>query len=442
MARAFIARQRIPGVSVAVAHRGRQVYASAFGLANLELEAAATPDTVYEIGSISKQFAAQAIMTLVEAGSVGLDRTVGAYLPALPEAWSSVTIRHLLTHTSGIPDWEALGLLSYRQEYTIEEFVDLLAKLPLDFQPGTRFAYSNSTFPLLGAVIARVTGVSFEDYVRDHVFKPAGLVQTRFKTPAELVKRRASGYVDRGGILVNGEALRPRVIAANGGILSTAPDMVAWLAALAAGRIVKPQTLDLMRAPLQLANGQPYNAGIAWFLDTFRGHRVLLHNGSTVGGFSSVVYWYPDDELAVAVLMNIDRWNAVNVLATKVANAFVPGLSTGELAARTDLEPDLTANLLGLLRAIADGRDSALLAPSLRTPSGRPRVPPGFGFGGTADRFELLDREDFGASGVLRFGQTIRWIYRYKLRSGTRTVCYTFELTPGRLVARLIPEDE
>jgi CubicO group peptidase (beta-lactamase class C family) len=256
------------------------------------------------------------------------------------------------------------------------------------------------------------------------------------------VPQRAAGYVDRDGTLVNGEPLRPRIIAPNGGILSSAPDMGRWLDALFAGRIVKPDTLALMTRPITLNDRKSFSAGFAWFLDTFRGRRVLLHNGSTIAGFSSVVYWYPDHALGVVVLMNIDRWNAVNVLATKMANCFVAGLSTGELTPVSDPDPALSRRLLDLLGAIAGRRDSEALAPNLRNPNNPPRVPASFGFAGVADRFTLLEREDLGGAGVLRFGQTIRWIHRYRLVSGSRVICYTFELTPQGEVARMFPEEE
>ncbi|MGH9391928.1 MAG: serine hydrolase, partial [Vicinamibacteria bacterium] len=196
------------------------------------------------------------------------------------------------------------------------------------------------------------------------------------------------------------------------------------------------ETLELMSTPLRTNDGNPFNAGMSWFLDTFRGHRLLLHNGSTVAGYSSVVYRYPDEGLGVVVLMNVDRWNAVNVLATRVASFYVPGLSLGSLPERPDPDPDLSAMLLAMLADIASGRESEMLAPDLRNPR------PEFGFAGKVERFAFLEREDLGPAGEERFGTRIRAIYRYKLLSQPREIGYTFEITPEGKVARFVPEEQ
>lgn len=147
----------------------------------------------------------------------------------------------------------------------------------------------------------------------------------------EIVPRRSGGYVDHGGKLENGEPLRPRVIAPNGGIMSSALDVAKWQIALAGGVLLKPSGIDEMYSPIRLNDGKPFNSvGLGWFRQTFRGHQLLLHNGSTIAGYSSVVYRYLDDDLAVIVLMNVDRWNVVNVLATRIANCYVPGLDAGQ----------------------------------------------------------------------------------------------------------------
>jgi hypothetical protein len=286
-----------------------------------------------------------------------------------------------------------------------------------------------------------VAGESYEGFVTRRVFRPAGLSATRFKHSNDLVPARAGGYLDSAGVLRTGEPGRPRVIAPSGGIMSTARDMARWVIALEAGRIVKPATLELMQTPVRLNNGTTFSAGFAWFLDTFHGHRVLLHNGSTVAGYSSVVYRYPDDRLAVVVLFNIDRWNAVNLLATRIASQYGPPLWTGAFAERPDPDPALARRLLAMLAAVAERRDTEMLASNLRNPGGPSRANPAFGFATVPDRFAFLDREDLGTAGQVRFGNTIRSVYRYKLVAGDRTIYYTFELTPDGTVARFVPEE-
>ncbi len=440
--RDYIRRHRIPSAAIVVVKDGSMVKAAGYGTANLETGTAASERTVYEIGSISKQFAAEAVMALAEEGKVGLDDPLAKYVKGTPAAWSGITIRQLLTHTSGLPDWEALGLLSYHREYTRQEYIDLIASHPLDFAPGTRWSYTNSAFPLLGFLVEAASGEPFERFVTERVFARAGMADTRYKHPEQIVPNRSGGYIERGDTLFTGEPLRPGVIAPNGGIMSTAADMGKWLIALTSGRIVQPATFVRMTAPGHTSDGEPFNGGIAWFVDRFRGHPVLLHNGSTIAGYSSVVYWWPDDRLGVVALMNIDRWNAVNVLATRVASFYGPPMAAGALPERPDPDSALARRLTDMLAAIAARRDTDLLVDALRNPPGSPRVGAGFGLAGPVARVAFLDREDLGAAGEERFGNAIRWICRYRFSAGERVIDYTFELTPAGKVARFYPEVE
>ena len=440
--RGFLQRRHIPSAAVAVVRDGRIIHAAGYGLANLELDVPATERTRYEIGSISKQFTAEAIMMLVEEGKLGLDDPIGQYLKDIPSAWSGIAVRHLLTHTSGLHDWERESDFSYRREYTPAEFIRLIGGYPLDFPPGDRFSYTNSAFPLLGLIVEAVTATRYERFVAERIFGPAGMTDTLFKHPEDIVKNRSGGYVDRDGVLRNGEPLRPGIIAPNGGIMSTAVDLAKWDIALSKGVLVKPETLDRMTAPIRLNDGKPYNAGIAWFIDTYRGHRLLLHNGSTVAGYSSVVYRYPGEKLGVAVLLNVDRWNAVNILATRVAAFFVPGLSNAELPERKDPAPEGGKKFLALLGDIAEGRGSDMLGQNLKTSSGAPGLPRDWGFKGQPDRFAFLEKEDLGEEGAERYGRIVRWIYRYRLTAGARVIDYTFEMSADGKVVRFFPEEE
>jgi CubicO group peptidase (beta-lactamase class C family) len=153
---AFIKKRNIPGLSLAVVSNGKLVKAAGYGLANLELQVPARPETVYQIGSISKHFTAEAVLLLVEEGKLGLDDPLGKYLNEAPAAWKGLTLRQLLTHTSGLKDWEAANVLSYRREYTPDEFIKLMSPFPLDFTPGEQWSYTNTAYPLLGMVIERV----------------------------------------------------------------------------------------------------------------------------------------------------------------------------------------------------------------------------------------------------------------------------------------------
>jgi D-alanyl-D-alanine carboxypeptidase len=436
----FIQRHRIPGAAISVVHRGRVVKATGYGLANLELNVPATGHSVFEIGSMTKQVTAELVMMLVEEGKLSLDDSLTKYLPGAPDEWRGIRLRHLLTHTSGLHDWEGDTAFSYRREYTTEEFIAFVARYPLDFPPGARFSYTNSAFPLLGKVIEKVTGVPYERYATERVFKAAGMVETRFRHQADIVPNHASGYVDNKGTFENGEPLRPVIVAPNGGVLSTAADMARWNIALTNGVLVNPASMELMMTPVRFNDGSTFSGGIAWFLDAFRGHRFVLHNGSTVAGYSSVIYRYRDDDLSVVVLMNIDRFDTVNNLATNVASFYVPGLAIRSLRERPDPDPALSKRLLAMLADVADNRDSEMLAPNLRNPGGPVKTNPARGFKASNARMALLEVEDHGSNGVEHFGLKVRWVYRYKVTGDGRTAYYTIELTPDGKVTRFLQE--
>lgn len=328
--RTFIAERNIPGLSLAVVRDGKLVKAAGYGFANLELHTPAAPETVYEIGSITKQFTAEAVMLLVEEGKLNLDDTLGQRLEGLPAAWRPLTLRQLLTHTSGLKDWEAENLLSFRREYTPAEFIALMSRYPFDFPPGEAWAYTNTGYPLVGMMLAQASGEPYDALVGGRIFKPLGMNATHFSRPDEIVPNRAGGYVDQGGRLRKGEPLRPRVVEPNGGILSSVLDLARWERVLYTERLLKKASLAQMQTPMRLHNGQPTTSGLGIFVDNFHGHRLLVHNGNTMGGFSSVFYHYPDDRLTVIVLCNIDRGDAVNVVATRVASFYVPGVAIGE----------------------------------------------------------------------------------------------------------------
>ncbi|MEO7368465.1 MAG: serine hydrolase domain-containing protein [Gemmatimonadaceae bacterium] len=327
--RRFTRTYNIPGAAVSIVRNGNVVKAAGYGTANLELNVPVGAHSVFEIGSITKQFTAEAIMMLIELGKLGLDDPVSRYIPDLPSAWDGIHIRHLLTHTSGLYDWESdtATAFSLTREYTASEFITLVGSQPLAFNPGSRFAYTNSAYPLLGLVIERVSGIPYERFIRERIFTRAGMTETRIRDNFGLVRNRASGYADSGSVFRNGQPLRPRILAANGLILSTASDMARWMIALLDDAIVTKASATTMSTPTRLANGSavPF-LGIGWFLGSAAGHRYMAHNGSTAAGFSSVVYIFPDDALGVTVLLNIDRGDAVNRLATNIAAFYLPGV--------------------------------------------------------------------------------------------------------------------
>lgn len=362
----FIAEQikerKIPGLSVAVLRDGKVVKATGYGFANVETQAPATKDTVYEIGSISKQFASEAMMLLVEDGKVDLDDPIRKYLPAnAPESWQKITVRNLLNHTSGLKDWTEIKEFSYRREYSHEEFIDLVRGFPLVFQPNENWGYSNTNLPLIGIIVEKASGRSFEDFVNDRIIKPLDFGSIRFKHQEDVVKGRASGYVIRNGEWKNGEPFRPKIIAASGGILANAVDLAKWWEAVLNGRVVKPASLDQMLVPAKLNDGRTVAHGFAFFIDSFNGHKMIQHFGSTVGGFGSIVRYYPKEKVTVSVIGNLeDGGFGAEYIAKRVADVYIPGAFAGGMKEVIDAEQ--TQRSLQILRDIADNKTPATLS--------------------------------------------------------------------------------
>lgn len=325
--RSQLGPRHLPGVSLAVIRDGKIVKAAGYGLASLELNAPATERTVYEIGSISKQFAADAILLLAEDGKLSLDDLLSKYLKKTPPAWSAITLRHVLTHTSGLPDFDIGNIgFSYRREYSEEEFVDLLAAHPLEFTPGERWNYTNG-FPLLGIVVERVSGMPYVDFVRTRIFDKLGLASARFKSNTDLVPNRADGYYFKDGKYSHGETLRPMLIAPNGGVMINVLDFAAWDMAMTSGRLLSAASLTAMTTPVRLSNGRTVGHGLGWFMDQFNGHRFGAHWGTTVTGHSSVIRRYVNDHVTVIMLANLDDGGfGIDAMSKRIADLYVPGV--------------------------------------------------------------------------------------------------------------------
>jgi CubicO group peptidase (beta-lactamase class C family) len=244
--------RHIPGVSLAIVRDGKIIKAQGYGVANLELNVPATNTTVYEIGSNTKQFTAAAIMMLVEEGKVQLEDKIAKYFPDAPETWNRITIRHLLTHTSGIQNHVAVpGYLNiFKTSITSEttpareELLRMFFKLPLEFQPGETWAYDNTGYYLLGIVIEKASGKTYWQFLEERIFKPLGMAATRNTEPTPLVPNRASGYKWVKDHFENRPILAPFVAFSAGSILSTVEDMAKWDAALYTEKLLKRSSLD------------------------------------------------------------------------------------------------------------------------------------------------------------------------------------------------------
>jgi CubicO group peptidase (beta-lactamase class C family) len=308
--------QKIPGVSLAVCSDGKIVKASGYGLANVELDVPATPETIFQTGSVGKQFTSMAVMMLVEEGKIGLEDKITKYIPEAPAAWKDVTVRHLLTHTSGIADYGGeedtmgKGVINFRKDYTEEELVQAFAKMPMDFAPGEKWSYSNTGYVLLGVIIHRATGKFYGDFLQERVFEPLEMRSTRIISEADIVPHRSSGYRLVKGELKNQEWVSPTLnTTADGALYTNVLDLAKWDAALYTTKLVKQTSLDEIWTPVKLNSGKTYPYGFGWALGGKEGHGVVMHDGAWQG-FTMSIARFVDDRLTVIVMTNLDENNS------------------------------------------------------------------------------------------------------------------------------------
>ena len=328
--RAEMQRQHIPGTSIAVLKDGKIMKAEGYGLANVELNVPARPETVYKIGSVSKQLIATGIMILIQDGKLSLDDKISKFLEGTPDAWKEITVRHLLTHTSGLVR-EAPGF----DPLKIQDDADVIKTaypLPLRFAPGEKWEYCNVGYFSLAEIIRKVSGKPWGDYLNERLFLPLEMNATRTTTMTEIVQNRANGYVWRDSKLQNAStyfALRP-----SGAFLSSVLDLAKWDAALYADKILKQSTLSQVWTPVKLNSGATHPYGFGWELSTVGGHK-LVHHGGSLPGFRAQISRFVDDKLSVVVLTNGDNADP-NLIALGIAALYIPGLIPERTAAKID----------------------------------------------------------------------------------------------------------
>jgi CubicO group peptidase (beta-lactamase class C family) len=361
--------QHIPGLSLAVVRGGKVVKARGYGLASVELNAPATADTVYRLASVSKPIVATAVLLLARDGKLGLDDKIGRYLEKTPEAWREITIRQLLTHTSGLKDHlnELHGKTC--NGTSPEEILAQMGTLPLNFAPGTSWLYSNTGYLVLQVIVKKVSGQSFDEFLAAREFAPLGMKSTRRNSPDDVILNRAAGYVwdatgnAGAGRLRNSPFLEPTLYDnADAGLLSTVLDLARWDAALAGTALLTAAEREALWAPVKLAGGATYPYGLGWHLETQHletqksdgksGHRLAYHDGNRLDGATAMAR-YLDDQLTVIVLTNRGNANATRI-AREVAGLYVPALAA---VARpvADAEPKVTELIKTVLLKIQDG---------------------------------------------------------------------------------------
>jgi CubicO group peptidase (beta-lactamase class C family) len=311
-----------PGGVVLVARKGVIVYERAFGLANVELGVPMRTDSVFCIASMTKQFTAVAVLQQVEKGTIRLTDTVGKFLPDYPPALKQVTIQQLLSHTGGVPNARSVAsLLAVGRGWLGAEQVTATFKdEPLDFAPGSRWAYSNSGYQLLGLILEKATGEPYAEFIEKTLLVPAGMHDSFYGNDMRVVPRRASSYLHTRRGLENSVNGNVQIAFAAGALQSTAEDLLKWYRALTGGKLIKSETLRQAWTRAPLADGTPTDYGYGWFVGELQGSALVEHGGN-MGGFMSHAIYFPAEELLVSVFLNSRGKRLPELIATDIAAA-------------------------------------------------------------------------------------------------------------------------
>lgn len=385
-----------PGCAVGVARGGALVFGRGYGMADLEHDAVITPDTIFEAGSVSKQFTAAAVLLLGRDGKLSLDDPVRKHLPELPEYTAPVTIRHMLQHTSGLRDWGDIAELSgwprTTRAYTHAHVLDSIARQTApNFAPGADWSYSNSGYNLAAMIVARVSGQTFAEFTRARLFEPLGLRHTSWRDDRRrIVRGRATAYDVEAGRFVT---LMPfEDVHGNGGLLTTVGDLLLWNEHLQAGRVGDPAFVRELETPGKLANGTSHGYAFGLFVGEHKGVREISHGGATAG-YRAFLTRFPDVHLSIALLCNVGTANAARI-AHEVADLYLgAALKPPRPLTAIELSRDDVARLTGEFRGAKRGDMLSVVREKdgLRVADGPPFVqtaPGRFVYGGvTAEVF-------------------------------------------------------
>ena len=349
-------RQKIPGVAVGIYSRGQTLLTKGYGLANVELNVAVKPETVFQSGSVGKQFVSAAIMMLVEEGKVSLDQSVLTYFPDAPATWKPILIKNLLSHTSGLAEYESeerigsKGPFYLRLDFSEDELLTKIEALPIEAAPGEKWDYRNTNYVLLGILIHKLTGKPYYEFLSERIFKPLGMTSTRLISDRDIIPNRAAGYELENGELKNQEWVSPTFNStADGTLYFNVVDLNKWDDALYGTQLLKQSSLDRIWTVYPLNDGKPNSAGygFGWSLGKQNNHKRIGHGGAWQG-FTCDISRYPDDSLTVVVLTNRAGANP-SYMAQITAGLADSNLLPPKLAVIADTRPALAAALVKLL---------------------------------------------------------------------------------------------
>jgi CubicO group peptidase (beta-lactamase class C family) len=328
-------REHIPGLAVGIYSRGQILLAKGFGLANVELNVPVKAETIFQSGSVGKQFVSAAMMILVEEGKIGLDDSITKYFPHAPESWKPILVKNLLSHTSGLAEYESdqrtgpKGPFYLRLDFTEDELLEKAEAMPIDFKVGEKWAYRNTNYLLLGIMIHKVTGKFYADFLAERIFKPLGMNSTRLISESDIIANRSAGYEWKGDKLQNQDWVSPTFNSTGDGALYfNVLDLAKWDEALYGTKLLKQSSLDRMWTVFPLNDGKPnsFKYGFGWRINSFNDHKLIEHGGAWQG-FTCDISRYVDDSLTVVVLTNLDSGHAKpGEIAQKVAGLVNPAL--------------------------------------------------------------------------------------------------------------------
>ena len=331
-----------PGASVIVVKGGKTILRKGYGMADMELGVKVEPDMIFRLGSITKQFTAAGILMLAEQGKLSLSDDITKFFPEYPSKGRAVTVEHLLTHTSGIksytsiPAWRGM----WRKEMTVAELIDLFKNEPADFAPGEKWAYNNSGYILLGAIIEKLSGMSYEQFLQKNIFDPLGMKHTFYGSASRVIPRRVPGYTKTKEGLRNAEYLSMTHPYAAGSLLSNVDDMALWDAALYTEKLFKQTSLQRAFTPYVLKDGTTTNYGFGWSRLQYEGRTVNEHGGG-IPGFSTIGIRFPEERIYVCILTNRDYQTpddmGLRVAALAAGRPMRPAVAVA--VAPADLEP-------------------------------------------------------------------------------------------------------
>jgi len=294
-----------PGAAVLVKKQGKVILRRGYGLANLELNIPIEPDMIFRLGSITKQFTAVAILMLAEEGKLSLQDEITRFLPDYPTQGKKIIVEHLLTHTSGIksytdlPEWLPLQ----RKDMTVSEVIDISKDKPMEFSPGERWEYCNSGYILLGAIIEKVSGKAYADFLQERIFGPLSLKSSCYDSTSRIIPRRVPGYAKGNDGFENAPYLSLSQPYAAGSLASSVDDLATWTESLLSGKLIKKETLEKAFTSYKLKDDLDTGYGYGWQISTYEGHRLIEHGGG-IHGFLSYALFFPEDQVFVALLTN------------------------------------------------------------------------------------------------------------------------------------------